>query len=110
MIDIEPLTFKELKEFTKICANGQPCLFDVNVIGKVSRVQEKRKELKNSVKEYYSVTLRSLQDESDFFIVLIDKALLNDKLEEGTVIYTKGSLFKIEDFVYLSASEVKVVD
>jgi len=108
-MEIEPLTFKELREFAKVCENGQPCLFDVHVIGRISRVQEKRKEQKTSTKVYYSVTIRSLQDESDFFIVLIDKTLLNKKLEEGLIVYAKGTLFKIEDFVYLNAREVKVL-
>jgi len=109
-VEIEPLTFKEIREIARTCENGQPCIFDLEIIGKVSRVQLKRKELKSKVKEYYSVTIRSLQDESDYFIVHIDKGLLNKSLSQDKILYVRGTLFKIEDFVFLNASKVYLVE
>ena len=107
-MDLKPLTFRELREFVRTCENGQPCIFDLEIIGRISRVQLKRKELKSKVKEYYSITIRSLQDESDYFIVHIDRDLIDDAITEGTILYARGTVFKFNDFVFLSANKVKV--
>jgi len=107
-MELEPLTFREIREIVKVCDNGQPCIFDLEVIGKVSRVQLKHKELKSKSKEYHSVTIRSLQDESDYFIVHIDKDIIDCPINEGTILYTRGTVLKVNDFVFLVANKAKV--
>ena len=108
-LEIKPLTFKEIREYARMCDNGQPCIFDLEVIGRISRVQLKCKELKSLVKEYYSITIRSLQDDTDYFIVHVDKKLIDEVPKTNDLLYARGTLFKIDDFVFLSANKVKII-
>lgn len=106
-LEIKPLSFRELREFSRVCENNQPCIFDLEIVGRISRIKPMSKELKSGVKQYYIITVRSLEDEKDYFIIHVDKDYLdknNQRLNEGDVIYAKGTLFKVRDYVYLSAN------
>jgi len=108
-LEIKPLTFKEIREYARMCDNGQPCIFDLEVIGRISRIQLKCKELKSSTKEYYSITIRSLQDDTDYFVIHVDKKLTDKTPKINDLLYARGTLFKINDFVFLSASKIKII-
>jgi len=103
-MELKPLTFKELREFSRMCENKQPCIFDLEITGRISRIKLKTKETKSDVKKYYIVTVRSLHNEKDFFIVHIND--IEKKLKEGDIIQVKGTLFKINEYIYLNANTV----
>ena len=104
-MELKPLSFKELREFSRMCDNKQPCIFDLEIIGKISRIKLKKKETKSGIKQYYIITVRSLQNEKDFFIIHCYD--IEKKLKEGDVIKTKGTLFKINDYIYLNANTIQ---
>jgi len=107
--DFKPLSYAELKEFSKMADNGQPILYDIEVMGRISKIQKKTKELKTKTKEYYSVTIRD--HTNDYFIVHIQS---DCDLKEDDLLYARGTLFKIptsdgDNFVFLSASKIRTI-